>query len=254
MTTGRAVSVTQRQRKEYREKGFFVLESAIPDDELNTIRAACDALIRDQDAEMDRLGSDELNLSRRGSRYFVFLAFKDHPELGSIIFSDLMEDICRATVGDSALLFWEQFVVKGTSNAEKSAFSWHQDAGYVDGLPVPHYVNAWIALDDVSEENGTVFLLPYERAGTSDRIAHKVDPVSGDRIGYFGGELGEPVIAPAGSIAVFSSTCFHRSSPNMTANPRRAYALQFAEHPVNEADGSVMGVEEWFLKGGIRVR
>jgi hypothetical protein len=40
----------------------------------------------------------------------------------------------------------------------------------------------------------------------------------------------------------------------MTANPRRAYALQFAEHPVNEADGSVMGVEEWFLKGGIRVR
>jgi ectoine hydroxylase-related dioxygenase (phytanoyl-CoA dioxygenase family) len=246
--------ITDSHRRQYRERGFFVLESALPATELDLIREACDAAVSDQDRQMDEAGSDELGLSRRGSRYFSFLPSKDDPRLDGFVFSDLMESICRATVGDDALLFWEQFVVKGPGKSSKSAFSWHQDAGYVDGLPVPRYVNAWVALDDVSEANGTVYLLPYEEAGTRERIEHRVDPESGDRIGYFGDHPGEAVVAPAGSIAVFSSTCFHRSGPNVTDGFRRAYALQFAESVVHEADGSVMGLEKWFLKGGSRVR
>jgi ectoine hydroxylase-related dioxygenase (phytanoyl-CoA dioxygenase family) len=254
MTPETLTPITDQNRRDYRDKGFFVLEGAIPDAELAMIREVCDRLVAEADQEMDRAGVDELNLNRRGSRYFVFLAFKKHPELARFIFSDLAEQICRATVGENALLFWEQFVVKGTSKSSKSAFSWHQDAGYVDGLPVPHYVNCWVALDDVTEENGTIYLLPYEKAGTRERVEHRVDPDTGDRVGYFGEEPGEPVIAPAGSIAVFSSTCFHRSGPNATDRMRRAYALQFAEAPVHEADGSVMGVEEWFIRDGQRVR
>ena len=249
-----ASRITDAQRKQYQEKGYFVLERAIPQEKLEMIRSKCDQLVREQEEEMDRQGTDELELSRRGSRYFVFLAYKKHADLADFIFSDLMADICRATIGDDALLFWEQFVVKGTSGAKKGAFSWHQDAGYVDGTPVPPYVNAWIALDDVSEENGTVYLLPYEEAGTRERVEHKVDPETQDRVGYFGDALGEPVIAPAGSIAVFSSTCFHRSGPNTTDRMRRAYALQFAADTVHEADGSVMGLEEPFLQNGEKVR
>lgn len=246
--------ITEAHKRQYRDRGFFVLESALPTSELELIRAACDACVADQDRQMDDAGSDDLGLSRRGSRYFAFLPSKDDPRLDDFVFSDLMESVCRATVGGSAMLFWEQFVVKGPSKSARSAFSWHQDAGYVDGLPVPHYVNAWVALDDVSEANGTVYLLPYEQAGTRERVEHTVDPESGDRIGYFGEHPGEPVVAPAGSIAVFSSTCFHRSGPNVTDGFRRAYALQFAESVVHEADGSVMGLEKWFLRDGRRVR
>lgn len=254
MTTPTMQRITEAQKQQYQEQGFFVLENVIPEADLQMLRATCDALIAAQDAEMDRLGTDELELSRRGSRYFVFLAYKEHPELADFVFGDIFEDICRATVGEDALLFWEQFVVKGTSKSTRSAFSWHQDAGYVDGLPVPHYVNAWIALDDVNEENGTIYLLPYDKAGTRDRVEHEVDDATGDRIGYFGDEAGVPVNVPAGSIAVFSSTTFHRSGPNTTDRLRRAYALQFAEAPVHEADGSIMGLEEHFLKNGSRVR
>lgn len=246
--------ITDRHRKSYRDQGFFVLEEAVPLKQLELLRSTCDRLVAEQDAEMDRLGSAELNLSRRGSRYFVFLAFKEHPELGDVIFNDLMADLCRATVGPNAMLFWEQFVVKGSSNATKSTFAWHQDAGYVDGLPVPPYVNAWVALDDVTEENGTVYLLPYEAAGTRDRVQHEIDESSGDRIGYFGDHPGIPVVAPAGSIAVFSSTTFHRSGPNTSGQPRRAYALQFAADVVHYADGSTMGLTERFLVEGERVR
>ena len=246
--------VTEAQRRQYHEEGYFILERVIPDDQLAFLRAKCDRLVQAQEEEMDRQGTDTLKLSRRGSRYFVFLSYRDDPDLADFIFSDLMAAICRATVGGDALLFWEQFVVKGTSDAKKSVFSWHQDAGYVDGLPVPAYVNAWIALDDVDESNGTLYILPYAEAGTRERVEHKVDPETEDRVGYFGDAPGVPVIAPAGSIAVFSSTSFHRSGPNTTDRRRRAYALQFAEAPVHEADGSIMGLTEWFLRDGRRVR
>ena len=251
MTAEIATLITDEHKRKYHEDGFFILEGVIPEAELEMVRRACAELVAEQDAEMDRLGTDTLNLSRRNSRYFVFLAYKDRPELGSFIFNDLMAEVCRATIGDTASLFWEQFVVKGTDK-EGAAFGWHQDSGYCDG-PHESYVNAWIPLDDVSEANGTVYLLPYDRAGTRERIEHTVMP-SGDREGYFGDDPGTPANCPAGSVVVFSSTAFHRSGVNSTQAMRRAYALQYSPSPVLELDGSLKGLDEPFLKGGERVR
>src|SRR5512143_2148920 len=204
--------VTDAQKRQYREEGYFILPKVISDEDLVMLRGQCDALIREQDQEMDRQGTDVLNLSRRNSRYFVFLAYKQRPQLGRFLFSDLFAGLCVATIGPTAYLFWEQFVVKGTSPAG-AAFDWHQDSGYVDRPHAP-YVNFWIPLDDVNEENGTIYLLPYARAGVREKVEHRTVPGSNDRVGYFGTDPGDPVVCPAGSIAVFSSVSFHRSGPN----------------------------------------
>ncbi|HEX2962528.1 MAG TPA: phytanoyl-CoA dioxygenase family protein [Ignavibacteriales bacterium] len=244
--------VTDEQKRKYQEEGFFILDKVIPDRNLEILRSECAELIRLQDEEMDRKGTDMLNLSRKNSRYFVFLAYKDRPELGQFIFSDLMAEICCATIGPNAMLFWEQFVVKGTDK-KGAEFGWHQDSGYVDYQHKP-YVNAWIPLDDVNEENGTVYLLPYSLAGTRDKVEHKPVPNSNDRVGYFGTERGTPAICPAGSIVVFSSTVFHRSGANFTDRMRRAYAIQYSPEPIYEADGSLKGLAEPFLADNKRVR
>ena len=244
--------ISDEHKRKYKEDGFFILENIIPDKDLETVRNKCMDLIEQQHREMDSLGTDILNLSKRNSRYFVFLAFKDHPELGKFIFSDLMAEICKTTIGEEAYLFWEQFVVKGT-DPQGAEFTWHQDSGYVDYKHKP-YVNAWVPLDDVNEENGTVYLLPYELAGTKDKIEHKPVPGSNDRIGYFGHEKGISANCHAGSIVVFSSTCFHRSGANNTNKMRRAYAIQFSPEIIYEADGSLKGLDELFLKDGKIVR
>lgn len=246
------IKITENQKKQYRDEGFFILENAIPQDWLETIRKECGECIREQEAEMDRAGTDVLNLSRRNSRYFVFLAFKARPQLGTFIFSDLMAEICKATIGDTAYLFWEQFVVKGTDK-KGAEFGWHQDSGYVD-RDHKHYVNAWIPLDDVNIENGTISLLSYDRAGTRVKVEHKVVEGSSDRIGYFGKDPGVPAIMKAGSIAIFSSVTFHRSGANNTRNMRRAYAIQFSPEVILEPDGSLKGLDDPFLKNGVRVR
>ena len=244
--------VTDQHRLQYERDGFFLLHSVIPEKDLEMLRSECASLVGEQDAEMDRLKTDKLNLSRRNSRYFVFLAYKTRPQLGAFIFSDLMEEICRATIGDTAYLFWEQFVVKGTDK-KGAEFGWHQDSGYVDHPHKP-YVNAWVALDDMTIHNGTVSMLSYEKAGTRVKVEHKPDTKSGDRIGYFGTDPGVPAVMKAGSIAVFSSVCFHRSGANNTPKMRRAYAVQFSPEIVYEADGSLKGLDEAFLTNGKRNR
>jgi ectoine hydroxylase-related dioxygenase (phytanoyl-CoA dioxygenase family) len=252
MSGKKDTKVSDLQRAQYREEGYFVMREALPEKDLEVLREECAGLIRSQDEEMERLGTDTLNLSRRNSRYFVFLAFRERPRLGEFIFSDLMAEICRATIGDTARLFWEQFVVKGTDR-RGAEFPWHQDSGYVDRAHTP-YLNCWIPLDDVSVENGTVYILPFSKAGTRERVEHKPISGSNDRVGYFGSETGVPVIAPAGSIAVFSSVSFHRSGPNMTNGMRRAYSIQFSPDVVLDSNGSLKGLDEPFLKNGQRVR
>ena len=140
--------------------------------------------------------------------------------------------------------------MKGTSPAG-AAFDWHQDSGYVDRPHAP-YVNFWIPLDDVNEENGTIYLLPYARAGVREKVEHRPVPGSNDRVGYFGTDPGDPVVCPAGSIAVFSSVSFHRSGPNRTSKMRRAYAVQYSPEIIYEPDGSLKGLDVLFMKEGKR--
>jgi ectoine hydroxylase-related dioxygenase (phytanoyl-CoA dioxygenase family) len=241
--------ISQDLKNQYQEEGYFVLPPVVGGEYLKMLREECDFLIDSQNNEMDRLNLDEIKLSRRNSRYFVFLAYRERPRLGEYIFSDLTAEICRGTIGSTAYLFWEQFVAKGLEKG--SEFGWHQDSGYVDHPHKP-YVNCWVPLDDVNESNGTIYILPYSRAGTNKKVEHKILPDSTDRIGYFGNDPGDAIVCEAGSVVVFSSTAFHRSGSNNTNKMRRAYAAQFSPEIIYEADGSLKGLAEFFLRDGNR--
>ena len=102
----------------------------------------------------------------------------------------------------------------------------------------------------MAEANGTLYMLPYDRAGTRDRIEHARVPDSHDRVGYDGDDPGDAVIVPAGTAVVFSSLCLHRSSANLTDAPRRAFAMQFAPEPIHDPDGSLKGQAVPFLEDG----
>lgn len=234
--------------RDFHEKGYFVLESVIPEHHLAMLRSECDRFVGLIEAEMDRKGSDVDGINHRSRRYFIANRHKESPLLADFIFSDLMADICRATLGDNAYLFHEQYVVKSAEKGMK--FGWHQDSGYV-GHPHTPYLTCWCPLDDVTIENGTVYMLPYERAGIRSMVQHSREDGTNDKVGYFGDDPGEPVIAPAGSIACFSSVCFHRSGPNTTPNIRRVYLPQYSPEIITHPDSDKLwGLAEPFLRDG----
>jgi len=245
--------VSAAHREQFGREGFFVLEGVVPPAHLQLLRDKVMQNIARIDAEMEAKGVDRIGINQRGSRYFVGGYSEEDAELGDFIFSDLMADVTRAALGDDVFLFFEQYVVKA---AEKGGqFSWHQDSGYVGHPNHKPYLTCWVTLDDVNEENGTVYLLPYERAGTRDFVLHRRDEASGDSVGYFGDDPGLAIIAPAGSVACFSSTVFHRSGPNTTDKMRRVYLPQYSAEPLMNSDGTKLwNRAEPFIQGGERVR
>jgi len=226
--------VTSEHARQFREEGFFVLREIVPPGDLDTLRGECQRVIEAREREMDRLGVDKLDLDHRGRRYFLH-AYKKSPAVERFLCSDLMAQIAQAALGDTVYLFNEQYVVKA---AEKGMqFSWHQDSGFIDYAHRP-YLTCWIALDEMTEANGTVYLLPYSRAATRDVVKHVRDKESNDLVGYFGDDPGYAVSVPARSIACFSSTLFHRSGPNTTDRMRRVYVAQYSAEPILSKDGS----------------
>ena len=251
VTGAKPVEINDAQKQQYQEEGYFILESALDDEQLEYIRGECDRLRVEMEAEMAREAEKSRGITHKGSRYFISNRHRDNPSLRPYIFSEIMAEICRSTLGDTAYLFHEQFVVKGPEVGMK--FGWHQDSGYV-GFDHRPYMSCWAALDDVSDENGTVYILPFSRAGTRRRQDHRIVDETNDKIGYFGDDPGVPVVAPAGSIAVFSSVSFHRSSPNTSDGWRRVYLTQYSAEPILTEDGTRnWSNAEPFLVDGERV-
>ena len=221
--------VNAEHAAQFESEGYFILESVISDTLMETLESSCDVLIKRMHDEMDRLGTDHIHISHRDKRYHIAKQFMYAPGLDRYVFSKLMEEICRQTLGDNAYLFYDQYVVKAAEQG--ISFSWQQDSGYL-GVPHEPYITCWAAVDDMTVDNGTAWILPYSQSEPKGLVEHVRDPVTGDKAGYFGDEQGIPVVVPKGSIAVFSSLTFHRSGPNRTDNMRRAYVTQYSSRPV----------------------
>ena len=244
--------ITEQHRQQYVSEGYFILERAIPSDHLKILEEACDHLIDLMHQEMDRLGTDHIHISHRGKRYHIAKQFEQAPRLDEYVFSDLMAQVCQATIGDTAFLFYDQYVVKSAEQGIQ--FSWHQDGGYL-GFPHTPYVTVWAAVDDMTLENGTAFVMPYSTIGIKTLVEHIRDPSTGDKTGYFGSEPGIAAVVPAGSLVVFSSLCFHRSGANTTNRMRRAYVTQYSPEPIKKPNSEALlhlGVP--FLREGVRIR
>jgi ectoine hydroxylase-related dioxygenase (phytanoyl-CoA dioxygenase family) len=243
------IQITQEQKDLYREEGYMILENAMSAADLDLLRGQCQEAIDRMDQQMDKEGTDTLGINHRDKRYFVSNCFREQPKLRRFIFGDLMAQICHATLGDDAYLFWEQYVVKGRDVGMK--FSWHQDSGYVGYPEHKPYLTCWCALDDMSEANGTVHLLPFSRSGIRSWVHHIREEGTNDKVGYFGSDPGITIEVPAGSVVAFTSFNFHSSGSNTTDRLRRVYLTQYSSEPIKSADGSKLwGNAEPLLLGG----
>ena len=217
----------EAQAEQFRTQGFAVFEKALGDELLQLLRDRCDSFVAREDARLDAAGTDSLGITIRGRRYFANECQREQPELRRMLFSETMADVCRATLGDTAYFFFDQYVVKGPDGG--TSFSWHQDSGYVvhNGGPTDHlpYLTCWIPLDDATIANGTVRLVPgSQQAGVVPHIwREETRDISVD----VDEARAIAVEVPAGSIVAFSSHTLHATGSNGTDRPRRVYLAQY---------------------------
>lgn len=236
--------------KQYQDDGFCLVKDVIPQEMIKRLQDECQRFIKEKDDEMDKKGVEVDEINHKGKRYFIALRYKDSDTMKDLIFGKELEEITRKILGDHVYLFLEQFVVKAADKG--MTFSWHQDSGYLDFDHKP-YLSIWLPLDDVTEENGTVYMLPYKDAGTKSRIDHTLQEGTNDKIGYFGDNPGIPAVLNAGDVALFSSTCFHRSGSNKTNKSRRVLLIQYSAEPILKADKKPLYWAEPFIENGEKV-
>ena len=219
------------QKEQFVEEGYAVFPGVLKGEMLELLRGQCDRFVAREDARMDALGVDTIGITHRGKRYFANECQREQPALRHMLFSETMADVCRATLGDDAYFFFDQFVVKGAEGG--LPFGWHQDSGYVvgNGGPADHapYLTCWCPLDDATEANGTVRVLPFSQtpAAKAGIVPHQRQAGTNDLIGWTGPERGVAIEAPAGSIVAFSSLLLHTTGANQTPNLRRVYLAQY---------------------------
>lgn len=219
--------ITESLVRDYRNQGFCVLPTRLSESELELLSTAADTLLNEpgQNSSDDRLHDIDRGQDRRHLR----LRHEDLPELAAFVLGDQMQEIATALLGADPYLFVEQFVVKGPTTG--ASFAWHQDGGYV-GFEHRPYLSLWIAVDAASESNGCVYILPRSLDDGVGLAPHEWDEANKERVGYLGDEKGVAMDCPAGTIVAFSSMTMHRSGPNTTGQPRRAYICQYSPEPI----------------------
>ena len=234
-----SLAVTAAHREQFRTEGYFVVEGALDADRVDIARSCCDRGRAALERDMREQGVNRHdNISILGSRYFIRKEHARYPELRRVLFNDTTAALCEATIGATAYLHGEQFVVK--LREPTSVFPWHQDSGYnvYRGGAERHrpYVTLWLALDDVTHANGAISLLPWSVVGGGELLEHRWDEATESWVGYDGDEQGVEIEVPAGSIVCFSSLSLHRSAPNTTDRPRRSYVMQYTPALFNRAN------------------
>jgi hypothetical protein len=219
------------QREQFATEGYAVFEGVLAGEALELLRRECAWFVAREDRRMDKAGVDTLGISHRGLRYFANECQRQQPALRQVLFGEAMADVCRATLGDTAYFFFDQYVVKGPEKG--LGFGWHQDSGYVvgNGGPVDHapYLTCWCPLDDATEANGTVRLVPFSRAPESRAgiLPHERQPGTNDLVAGDATDPGVVVEAKAGSVVAFSSLLLHATGANHTPDMRRVYLAQY---------------------------
>lgn len=214
----------------YRKNGYFVAETLLTAAETETLKRRTIEVAEGQEAAFPQSdielepGATERNihtvrkLNRCAENDPVFLA---HAKREKVL------DIVESLIGPDIKLYSSQCFMKPPGGVEKP---YHQDSAYFTIEPLD-LVTCWTALDDVTEENGCMWVIPGSHRG--EILDHSKEWTVGDRTDkQVPDELLDrsretPVVMPAGSCSFHHSVLLHRSAPNHSDCPRRGLAVHY---------------------------
>ncbi|MCC6442829.1 MAG: phytanoyl-CoA dioxygenase family protein [Armatimonadetes bacterium] len=133
--------------------------------------------------------------------------------------------------GAKAIRLWhDQLLYKPPKSGEAGHVGWHQDFGYWQCADPPELLTAWIALDDVNEENGCMKVVPGSHKWGLVPEGNFFDPnLKGleEKITASTGRSFETAscLLPAGSLSFHHCMTLHGSGPNLSAGPRRSLVV-----------------------------
>ncbi|GMH33565.1 hypothetical protein BSKO_01399 [Bryopsis sp. KO-2023] len=216
---------------EIRNFGYAIVEKFLTDAQVEVLREESDNIVELAFQQKGARGSDNERAAREFGCIFEALPrwrcqnpeawtsndvyFTERakwpcsPYVRDIIQGSVMMSVLTGLLGPSPFLLNDQHIVK-QGNSTLSGFGWHKDSDRMTELGAAHrqYISVWCALDDINPGNGGLVVKPYLE------------------------QAADPIDAPAGTAVLLSSNILHKSGPNRTSHPRRAWMPQFSREPI----------------------
>jgi 2-oxoglutarate-dependent dioxygenase len=223
-------TLTDEEIRFYQEEGYLVLRRLITPDVSETLRSEVMGIM-----EIIGLGQTKLKQSAE---------YLPGSGLDGFVNSPVLLSLAEALMGGPSTLYMPFTAVK--SGGGGGQFHFHQDNQYTrfDGPGI----NLWTALSPMTEENGCLQVVP--RSHLNGTLPSHSPDADGHRAVTFEPEDFVSVSMDPGDCIAFSRLTVHGSGPNVSSEPRVAYAVQYHRNDVNF---SLDGGETWkFLKDNPR--
>ncbi|MCS7224802.1 MAG: phytanoyl-CoA dioxygenase family protein [Armatimonadetes bacterium] len=216
---------------EYRQKGFALGTRVLSDDEVEELRSELDRVIRDY-GRTDRPQPVRIvNLSGKAEApvWQIVNIWQASEPFRRLIFHP--EIVCAAAQlsGAEELRVWhDQIQYKPAETGGVNM--WHQDSPYWPILqPKDSQITAWVALDDVDEENGCMSMVPGSHHwGVQIDFLHTLKDFD-QMPSSFDGKVVTVVRCPVpkGWVHFHHPLTWHGSHSNRSGRPRRAIAIHY---------------------------
>ncbi len=209
----RSGSLSQEQQKHYEEHGFVAPINVLSADEVSaTLQALSDA---------EAQWPDSLSGAGRNNAHYVL------PALDTLTHHPAILDAVESLIGHNILVAGTTLFIKEPDNS--GFISWHQDARYI-GLEPHNWVTAWLALTEVNEENGCMFMWPGSHKGPlvehTDTFGKNNLLTRGQTVPNVPESETVPVILAPGQLSLHHPRVVHGSGPNRSSDRRIGFAIQ----------------------------
>ena len=198
----------------FTEDGYALLGRVLSDEGLAEARR-----------QMDRM-LDALHPSLQADEYYS--AHQQEPWLLDLCCAPPLADVLEQAIGPDIVLWSTHLICKRPRTGR--AIPWHQDGTYWN--LAGRFASIWLALDDLDDENGTMYVLPrYHRQSMprrptgEDFFDEEIEPsalpadVDEQEVGY---------VFEAGGAAIHDERIPHRSPPNRSPDRwRRVLVLRY---------------------------
>jgi phytanoyl-CoA hydroxylase len=224
-------TLTPQQIASYRENGFVLHENFLSPDELNVWRDTIDQAVaaRVPGRRLPQTEKEDLSLA---DEYYanVFIQslnlWKSSDKVKDLILAPAIGKMCCELEGIDGIRVWhDQALIKRPWD---NPTAWHLDNPYWSFFN-RHSISIWIALDDVTLENGSLFFLPGTHKdlqgkqggiGANMNVLFKANP-------QWANIKSVAVPMKAGSCSFHNGWTAHGATANMTPGWRRAMTCAF---------------------------
>ena len=222
-------TIARPYKTEYEAKGYFVVEHLLTQHEVQRLRQrTIDIAERQVEFPSEKIELEPGATSQSIETLRKINGCAEHdPVFLAHAATEKILDIVESLLGPDIMLFGSQTFMKPPGGVEKP---YHQDSAYFSIEPMD-LVTCWTALDDVTLENGCMWVVPgSHRLGV---LEHSQSWQIGDRVDKQvpGGDIDRdrevPITMPAGSCSFHHSLILHKSNANETSHPRRGAAVHY---------------------------